>query len=997
MKRILSIIFVLLMVVLVTASCTPSNQIDSTHNTESSVIDSNTDVGTDTDTSLPSDTNTDSDNDIIDTGSDNLDSDIPTDADTDSDSDVNTDSDSNIDTDSDVNVDDSDDDGEDDGEDGGNDEKPEIIDITVSKTATEMADSIGKYANGDIVSGSQIKLDNNIYVSFGKGTANTEPALYSDAIRIYQNGGTLTVKSVNGCVLKTVIITFSDGKNGNGKLTVTGGSTPILNGDTLSINASSGSTQITVTVSGSTKTDRLYVDDIEVIYVGEGDDNTPSTPDNPSTGGGNNGYTYNAFTSSEKNTYLEYVGLVIPFFPNNDYEIEAYNEYGYSGVYFSAICDSEASFNSYFALFSAYKNDGTDVDDYGDTWYLFSTGEIYIDVCYYEYEGLYYVDVDAYTESTNQGGSGSGSGDGGNGGNDDEIQDGEHLYYDFTDEEKDIYNQCVDLVIPFLPTNDYYVESYDEYGYVGVYYSALCDTSTAFTWYLAMFSSYGYDGTEVDEYGDTWYLYSKNDIYIDVCYYEYEGAYYVDVDAYYEEGGSSGGGNGGSGDIVTEENVITNEGAGLPDDDGDGIYDIDFTDAEIVKDVTDQGYYLDGCPTTGAPGVLVIPVDFSDRTASSLGYSIENIKNAFEQNGQNDYYSVYDYYFISSLGQLTLDITVVDSWFRPSMPSTYYANKTMNYGGSNVLIGDQMIMDEALAYLSTIMDLSAYDSDKNDIIDAVVLVTTLEIDSENVFYWAYRYWNIYTDSDDYYYEYDGVRANDYLWAPYQFMFEDMELNGDYSDTSNMNTYTFIHEFGHVLGIDDYYDTSYVGSPLDGHDIMDSMIGDHNAYTKFNLGWITSSRLVVTDTSVTLTLDAFEKNGDTIIIANNFDPSLGVYQEYYILVYYTNDLLNAGAGGYFEESGILVYHVNASLYYEEYKGEEYEVEIYYDVYNTNTDASDDYGTVNNLIELVSNGNGYIFDVGDSLSSQTDDLGNTLIYTFVVDSLSDTEATITISVK
>ena len=975
MKKILSIIFVLLMAVAVISSCTPNNQIDSTPNTENDLVNTDTgvDTDTDTDTSLPSDM----DSDIIDTGSDNLESDIPndTDSNTDTDSDSNIDTDSDINTDSDANTDDNTDDGK--------DEEPEIIDISVSKTADEMAESIGKYNNGDIVSGSQIKLDDNIYVSFGKGTANTEPALYSDAIRIYQSGGTLTVSAKNGRVIKTIIIIYSDGKNGSNKLSVTGGNKPTQNGDMLTINADSGATEVLITVAGTSKTDRLYVSAIEVIYAGQEGDNTPTTPNTPSTGGGeNNDFIYSDFTPSEKNTYLEYVGLVIPFFPNNYYEIEAYDEYGYRGVYFSAVCDDQSRFNSYLNLFSDYQSDGTELDDYGDTWYLFSSGDVYVDACFYEYYGVYYVDVDAYTETSRSGGS--------SGGNDND-NDGEHLYYDFTDDEKDAYYEYVGLVIPFLPTDDYYVEPYSEYGYTGVYYSALCDTETAFTWYLAIFSSYGSDGTEVDEYGDTWYLYSKGDIYIDVCYYEYEGAYYVDVDAYFEEG-SEGGSTGGEDDVVTEENVITNEGVGLPDDDGDGVYDIDFTDAEIVKDVTDQGYYLDGCPTTGAPGVLVIPVDFSDRTAVSLGYTIENIKNAFEQNGQNDYYSVYDYYFISSLGQLTLDITVVDTWFRPSKPSTYYARQTMDYDGSQVLIGDQIIMDEALAYLSTIMDLSEFDSDNNGIIDSVVLVTTLEIDSESDFYWAYRYWNLYTDSYDNYYEYDGVSANDYLWASYEFLYEDLELSGDFSNEDIINTYTFIHEFGHIIGIDDYYDTTYVGSPLDGYDIMDSMVGDHNPYTKFNLGWITSSRLVVTDTTVTLTLEAFEKNGDTIILANNFDPSLGVYQEYYVLIYYTNEGLNTGMGGYFEESGILVYHVNASLFYEEYEGE-----IYYDVYNTNTDASDYYGTVNNLIELVSNGSEYIFEIGDTLSSQTDDLGNTLIYTFVVDSLSDTEATITISVK
>ena len=219
----------------------------------------------------------------------------------------------------------------------------------------------------------------------------------------------------------------------------------------------------------------------------------------------------------------------------------------------------------------------------------------------------------------------------------------------------------------------------------------------------------------------------------------------------------------------------------------------------------------------------------------------------------------------------------------------------------------------------------------------------------------------------------------------------MDREDSYSNTNIINPYTFIHEFGHILGIDDYYDTAYVGSPLDGYDIMDSMIGDHNAYTKFNLGWLTSSRLV-TGTSVTLTLEAFSKNGDTVILANNWDPDLGVYQEYYILVYYTESELNSGMGGYFDESGIVVYHVNASLFKDKYEGE-----IYYDVYNNNTDPSKYWGTEDNLIELVSNGYGYVFEVGDTLGTIYDDFGTALGYTFTVDSLNEETATITVTAK
>ena len=179
--------------------------------------------------------------------------------------------------------------------------------------------------------------------------------------------------------------------------------------------------------------------------------------------------------------------------------------------------------------------------------------------------------------------------------------------------------------------------------------------------------------------------------------------------------------------------------------------------------------------------------------------------------------------------------------------------------------------------------------------------------------------------------------------------------------------------------------------MSGCDIMDAMLGDHNAYTKFNYGWLTSSRLVVAEGNVTLTLEDFSQNGDTIIIANNWDEKLGIYQEYYILVYYRNVGLNEGdEAGYFSRDGIVVYHVNASLYSEVYDGE-----TYYDVYNNNTDASDQYGTEDNLIEYVKSSAGnFTYVAGDSISANTtDDQGNKIAYTFTVDSLTDTTATIT----
>ena len=86
---------------------------------------------------------------------------------------------------------------------------------------------------------------------------------------------------------------------------------------------------------------------------------------------------------------------------------------------------------------------------------------------------------------------------------------------------------------------------------------------------------------------------------------------------------------------------------------------------------------------------------------------------------------------------------------------------------------------------------------------------------------------------------------------------------------------------------------------------------------------------------------------------------------------------------------MVYHVNASLFREEVDGE-----VYYDVYNTNTDASGDYGTENNLIEYVKSADdSYVYLAKDTLTQLTDDLGDELAYTFTVVSLSEDYATIT----
>ena len=724
-----------------------------------------------------------------------------------------------------------------------------------------------------------------------------------------------------------------------------------------------------------------YVIDVFVCLAkeedsGDNNDNTPDSGNGGNTGNTETKYTYTSFTTDEKNLFTEFVGEVIPFAPNNEYYVEEdYDDY-YEADYitFYTYGNTQADFDSYRTLYSAYELVDSFEDTYGDTWYCYEKGCVYVEMAFYYYEGDYVIDVYVYCLAED----GDDNVESGNGGS----TDTKYTNTSFTTSEKNLFNTFVGEVIPFAPNNEYYVEEgYDDYyeaDYISFY--TFGNTQADFNSYRTLYSAYELVETFQDTDGDTWYCYEKGHIYVEMAFYYYEGDYVIDVYVYcYADDSGDSGNSGNSG------------GASLPEG-TNGVYDVDFTKAENVKDVTDQGYYIDGCPTTGSPAVLVIPVEFSDITASSRNMSISDIEKALT--GDSDYYNLYDYYYISSGGQLTLDITILESWFRPSKTSSYYENATIDYYGDEMNGGDMLILDEALDYLDDLMDLSKFDSDNNYIIDSIILVTTLAVGDDD-FHWAYRYWNVYTDEDGYFFEYDGVSANDYIWMSCEFFYESTDASGNvtYTDRSVSNPYTAIHEVGHVLGLDDYYDTSAAANdPMEGLDMMDAMTGDHNPFSKINLGWITTSRLV-TD-SVTLTLEKFEKNGDTIIIANNFDPTLGAYQEYYIICYYTNTGLNAGDDyGFFLRDGIVVYHINASLYSENYDGE-----IYYDIANNNTDPSDEYGTEDNLIELVKCvADTYTYVAGDKLPTVTDDNGNKLSFSFTVDSIDGDYATITFTLN
>lgn len=313
---------------------------------------------------------------------------------------------------------------------------------------------------------------------------------------------------------------------------------------------------------------------------------------------------------------------------------------------------------------------------------------------------------------------------------------------------------------------------------------------------------------------------------------------------------------------------------------------------------------------TGTGKALVIPVAFSDKKAP-VGMK-ETLEKAFFGTSQDTgWESLTSYYYKSSYGKFTISGTVLEP-FNTGQKMSYYENLYDKNGDP-----DYEIIKAALTYYDSKIDYSIYDSDGDGYIDALYLVYTAPVSygtstNESELWWAYTY-EYYTDDYEYY---DGVEANTFCFMGYDFFDEAFIYGASEEDDVyvKINTTTLIHETGHVLGLDDYYDNDTSTGPaggVGGCDMMDSNVGDQTPYSKLILGWV--APYIVNKESTTITLEAFNKTGDCIVIPYKWNGS--IFTEFLVLDFYTPDGLNeehVGYKGLFTKSGIRVYHVDATL-------------------------------------------------------------------------------------
>lgn len=348
-------------------------------------------------------------------------------------------------------------------------------------------------------------------------------------------------------------------------------------------------------------------------------------------------------------------------------------------------------------------------------------------------------------------------------------------------------------------------------------------------------------------------------------------------------------------------------------------------------------------PSTGAYSLLVIPVQFSDKPISDE--QMDRLGKAFNgTSADTGWESVNSYYKKSSYGKLDMTFDVQKPFVTDKNYKYYedYSGKITVDGETITKTGDILLLELALAYYAQSLDLTKYDTDNDGIIDAVYLIYSAPVtyDSEanaDSIYWAYV--TTYPTETQ---KYDGLEVGYYLFAGFDFMDEHTGNSNDtYLGQEGYTPYkglkimseTYIHETGHLLGLDDYYDYEDAkgsGEGLGGADMMDYNVGDHNAYSKLILGWVDPT---VITTTQTITIKAFESSGQFLMVLLDYDGTY--FSEYLLIDLYANTELNSL--GAIQQNSLLYYDSTTKV------GAEYGVRIYHVSSSIKTPYNDDYGS------------------------------------------------------
>ena len=259
------------------------------------------------------------------------------------------------------------------------------------------------------------------------------------------------------------------------------------------------------------------------------------------------------------------------------------------------------------------------------------------------------------------------------------------------------------------------------------------------------------------------------------------------------------------------------------------------------QDLVDNSVFATSYAPTGHEAkFLIVPVWFNDSSSyidpSKKEAVREDIERAFFSKDDPSVLSVSSYYEQESFGAFEITGTVTD-WYAPGSAARQYGN---SQNATRNLVTSAF--DWAKKNDPT-LDPKDYDRDADGYIDAVILVYAAPdyhtASSNYGNFWAYTGWV----GDASRRNVEDPYPNVFHWASYDFMYGDnayehtgFGYGGGDTTYVEIDTHTFIHEVGHVFGLDDYYDYSGQYVPAGGYSMQDYNVGAHDPYSVMALGW-----------------------------------------------------------------------------------------------------------------------------------------------------------------
>ena len=297
--------------------------------------------------------------------------------------------------------------------------------------------------------------------------------------------------------------------------------------------------------------------------------------------------------------------------------------------------------------------------------------------------------------------------------------------------------------------------------------------------------------------------------------------------------------------------------------------------------------------SVGENNLLVVPLKIKGYEEYATSENLKKINDSFfleDSLNTLGYYSLSEYYKISSYNKLSIKGEVTP-WIDLDLTTKEISSSSIsNY---TLDCGTYFPTEKAINYIKENLniDLTKYDNDKDGFIDGVYFIygcpTFLDDSSLSPStFWNFTYYNVLNK--------DKASISSPVLMTYSWSSFDMLSKG--SDKTKLDTHTYIHEFGHQLGLNDYYDTSNSGglnpytSPMGGLDMMDNNVGDHSAFSKFALGWVNPYIVKGDYGEVNIDLKSLISDGECIILPTK-EYNNTPFDEYFMIEYVKNDSIN----------------------------------------------------------------------------------------------------------